>query len=286
MTSLQQNLQLEQIAGCDMFTGRESDRTPWGRVFGGQVMAQSLVAAVRTVSPGLRLHSLHGYFILAGITGVPLLFDVKRVRDGKSFATRTVTALQRNEAIFQLTASFHKEEWGPSFQIPGHTLFSLLKQRGVTRLRSPEELLADGAVPFPISHADVRGDTEAVTLAEGDWWLMQWGRHKSKLPNDGEHEAMLAWMSDSHMADIVWKPYAKTHNVQYVVSLDHSIHFHSPCRADEWHLYDVVTTVSSGSRGHARAEVFARSGEIVATVTQEALVRVPREEQEAHRAKL
>jgi len=248
-------------------------------------MAQSLVAAVRTVSPGLRLHSLHGYFILAGITGVPLLFDVKRVRDGKSFATRTVTALQRNEAIFQLTASFHKEEWGPSFQIPGHTLFSLLKQRGVTRLRSPEELLADGAVPFPISHADVRGDTEAIMVTEGEWWTTVWGRHKSELP-DGVHEAMLAWMSDSNMVSTVRKPVWICKSRPMSMSLDHAIHFHRPLRADEWLLFDTVTSVSRGARGLARTEVFARSGEIVATVTQEALVRVPREEQEAHRAKL
>lgn len=109
-TSLQQALRLQRIALCDVFTGSEVNKTPWGRVFGGQILAQSLVAAQHTVDPSLEVHSLTGYFLLAGESGVELLFEVDRVRDGRSFATRVVKAVQRNKAIFLMTCSFHISE--------------------------------------------------------------------------------------------------------------------------------------------------------------------------------
>ena len=110
-------LAVKEIANCDVFTG-EGVPTSWGRLYGGQAVAQSLLVASKTVPENLSVHSLHGYFILAGEPDLPILFEVDRVREGKSFATRSVKAIQRNNAIFIMTVSFHRDEAGPSYQIP------------------------------------------------------------------------------------------------------------------------------------------------------------------------
>jgi len=284
VSPLQRSLDLLRVAECDVFTGSEEGRTPWGRVFGGQVLAQSLVAAQRTVESEMRVHSLHGYFLLAGESGVELLFEVERVRDGQSFATRVVKALQRNKAIFQMNVSFHRDEWGPSFQTPGREFNAIFKSRGVD-MRLPEELLAQGNKLFTPTSADLGlggHSTEAISVAEGKWWSLRWCRHKHRLP-DWAHESIFAWITDSWAAEHVTKPHgAKGQRFSMVFSLDHSIHFHKPFRADEWLLFSTRTTVSNGARGLARTEVFTTKGSLVATVTQEALIRVPKEDQMAH----
>jgi len=122
-----------------------------------------------------------------------------------------------------------------------------------------------------VTFADVGGLTESVVVAEGDWWRLSWNRHKTPLPPDA-HGPALAWMSDGHMVNVVKKPHG-SENFGMSMSLDHSIHFHRPFRADEWLLFHMRTTVSSGSRGLARTEIFSSQGHLVATVTQEALVR-------------
>eukprot|EP00931_Biecheleriopsis_adriatica_P046689 TRINITY_DN26833_c0_g1_i2.p1 TRINITY_DN26833_c0_g1~~TRINITY_DN26833_c0_g1_i2.p1 ORF type:complete len:337 (+),score=53.75 TRINITY_DN26833_c0_g1_i2:33-1013(+) len=284
-SALQTALQLQQIAQCDIFTGNEDavGRTSWGRVFGGQVMAQALVAAQRTVASELHAHSLHCYFLLAGESGVELLYEVERVRDGGSFATRVVKALQRSRAIFQLTVSFHRPEWGPSFQTPMRELQSIARSRGFKgSLPSPEEFMERGAPMEKVVGADNHGDIDTVLIARGDWWSLRYFRHRRPLPDDLDmHQSVFAWMSDSTMVGICKLPHQsgtqQSYEFSMSFSLDHSIHFHRPFRADEWLIFHVRTTVSTGSRGLARNEVFSLDGQLVATVTQEALIRVPKE---------
>lgn len=288
-SALQQQLVLKRVAGCDIFTSAGRPQTG-GHLFGGQVLAQSLVAAARTVPAGFEVHSLHGYFILAGEGGVEILFDVDRVRDGKSFMTRAVKALQRNRAIFQLTASFHRAEWGPVFQTPAAELRAIVESRGLEfdNLSPPQELAADlapGSVaPATGSRGSVaaKQSTEQVLVAEGEYWTLKWYRHRSPIPDrlDGPdwpaHSAVLAYCSDMGILGHIRRPHARTHSFRKTTSLDHTIHFHRPFRFDDWLLFHTRTSVSAGARGIARTEVFTAKGTLVATVDQEGLIRPTR----------
>lgn len=284
-SDLEVSLGLEQIAGCDVFTGTEKaiGRTIWGRVYGGHVFAQSLVAAQRTVPAGFHPHSLHGYFILSGKSGVKIVFEVERVRDGTTFATRTVKALQGNGAIFQLNASFTKGEPGPSFRTPGREVIARARSRGLAEddgFPLPEELLARGVATNVAVLADNRGATESLTIAEGDWWHLRWVRHRTPL-HDNLHEAIFAWISDGGLVTNIRKPYEKSYpglapGQGMSMSLDHTIYFHQPFRVDDWLLLETRSSVSAECRGLARHEVFDRHGVLVATVLQEGLIRPAR----------
>jgi len=284
-SSLQLALDLKQVAGCDIFIGSEDavGRTPWGNVFGGQVLAQSFVAAQRTVPPGFTVHSLHGFFLLTGQSGVEIVFEVDRVRDGRSFITRTVKALQKNKAIFQLSVSFHRPEWGPRFQTPARDILRVARTRGLESLPMPEDLLARGVEIERFTMADNNGDTESLPIRIGAWWGLHWVRHAKKLPDlsSGVHQAIFAWMTDSRMVRTIVSPHVHdgVSPFKMATSLDHSIHFHGePFRVDEWLLFSNRTTVSAGARGLARCEVWTKDGHLVATVTQEALTRVSKED--------
>lgn len=267
---LHERLELHQTEHDDVFAG-VGHHTPWGRVYGGQVLAQALLAARRTVPEELTTHSLHGYFLLAGEVGVALLFEVERVRDGRSFTTRVVKVKQGSNAIFQMTVSFHREEDGFSFQTPGRELAAIGLAHGLKSVPSAQALIDGGTKIAPVSSADLALATQSVLVAEGKWWCLAWKRHRSQLPEEFNCVA-LAWMSDGGMVTIVRKPHGDGH-IGMSMSLDHSIHFHRPFRSDEWVLFHTRTTVSAGSRGFARTEVFSLGGLLVATITQEALVR-------------
>jgi len=152
---------VERIA-YDVFTGREKTVTPWGKVFGGQVLAQSLVATQHTVDRAFQIHSLTGYFLLAGESGVEIRFEVERVRDGRSFATRCVKAKQQNRVIFQLMASFQRPEPGVESQIN----FALGGFSTIADVPTPEQLLAKGQLPEPTTSADLHGSTASLLVAE------------------------------------------------------------------------------------------------------------------------
>eukprot|EP01062_Namystynia_karyoxenos_P046439 TRINITY_DN347_c0_g1_i1.p1 TRINITY_DN347_c0_g1~~TRINITY_DN347_c0_g1_i1.p1 ORF type:complete len:293 (+),score=35.83 TRINITY_DN347_c0_g1_i1:75-953(+) len=267
---LRRALHLEQVAMCDTFTGVEIGKTPWGRIYGGQVLAQALVAAQRTVDAPLRVHSVHGYFILAGETGVEVLFKVDRVRDGKSFATRAVKALQRNRTIFILTASFHREEPGYSFQEQPQRIDAVAHMRGLQKMPLPSDLPDERSTYMP---ADLDRSTEGFVVGQGEHWRMIWQRHRLPLGEDAKlHNAVLAWMSD-HGIVAVTRGTRTQKAFKASVSLDHSIHFHRPFKADDWLLYYTHTIVAHGARGYARSDVYNMSGELVASVTQETLIR-------------
>ncbi|TDB85471.1 acyl-CoA thioesterase II [Actinomadura sp. KC216] len=273
-------LDLEQIEN-DIFRGRTSDERRQ-RVFGGQVAAQALVAAGRTVPLNRPVHSLHAYFIRPGDPLVPIVYTVDRVRDGRSFTTRRVVAVQHGKAIFTLSASFQIVEDGPAHQAPmpdapdPETL-----PDGLTRMTPLfGEVGAREFVtrrPFDIRHAtplswEAAKDPSLVT-SESKVWLKVDG----ELPADPLlHVCLMTYASDMTLLDTVLLNHGLTWGDRGTMgaSLDHAMWFHRPFRADEWLLYYQDTPFAGGARGLARGQVFTRAGELVVSVMQEGLIRV------------
>jgi acyl-CoA thioesterase II len=271
-------LDLEPLE-VNLFRGR-SPQVGWQRVFGGQVIGQALVAACRTVE-GRRPHSLHGYFILPGDPAAPIVYEVERVRDGKSFTTRRVKAIQHGHAIFTLSASFHVEESGLQHQI------------GMPAAPAPEDLPDDAEMRrsvMPNMPESVRGYFERERpielrpvdfgryLAPGprDPVFSVWIRATGRLPDDPIiHQCVLAYASDMTLLDSALVAHGKSvfdPDIQ-AASLDHALWFHRPFRADEWLLYTQDSPSSGGARGFSRGSIFTREGVLVASVAQEGLIR-------------
>ncbi|WP_174513018.1 acyl-CoA thioesterase II [Methylocella tundrae] len=271
-------LDLEKIEE-NIFRGR-SPQIGWQRVFGGLVVAQALVAASRTVS-GRTPHSLHGYFLLAGDPQAPIVYEVDRLRDGKSFTTRRCNAIQHGRAIFSLSASFQIDEEGfehavamPNAPMP-ETLPSeaeLIEKFGSIM---PEPInrwfASDRAIEArPVDPSRyVRHEPGAPVQ---DVWL----RAAGPLPDDPAiHRAVLAYLSDMTLLDtaLIGHGYYVFDPRLQVASLDHALWFHRPFRADEWLLYAQDSPNSSGARGLTRGLFFSREGQLVASVMQEGLIR-------------
>jgi acyl-CoA thioesterase II len=273
-------LDLERIED-DAFRGRSpmEDRI---RVFGGQVAGQSLVAAGRTVDGDRPVHSLHAYFLRPGDPTIPILYLVDRIRDGKSFTTRRVAAVQRGEAIFHLSASFHNPEDGVSHQEPMPVV------PDPETLPTWQERMAPYADamgawynrPRPI---DVRyvGDPvrttpdSAVRSPHHQMWL----RTDGKLPDDPLlHACLVAYASDMTLLDTVMLPHGLIWGEEMgtQVSLDHAMWFHRPFRADDWLLYDQTSPTAYGARGLATGMIFTREGDLAVSVVQEGLLRTRR----------
>lgn len=252
-----------------------------GRVFGGQVMAQALVAARRTVDEPREAHSLHGYFILPGDLAAPIVYFVDRLRDGGSFSTRRVTAIQHGRAIFNLSASFHTSEAGREHQAPMPAVpepESLAPELTLIRemaARIPEPLrpvlTQDRPIDFrPVAPVDpFKGEARR---AERQVWLRALG----ELPDDSLiHQAVLAYASDHGLLPTALLPHGipfRSPELQ-IASLDHSLWFHRPFRADDWMLYVMDSPVAAGARGFTRGTVYTREGQLVASVAQEGLIR-------------
>ena len=246
------------------------------RIFGGQVAAQSLVAAGRTVEVG-RPHSLHAYFLRPGDPNVPVLYEVDRIRDGRSFTTRRVVAIQHGRAIFHMSASFHVDEPGLDFQIPmpevpGPESLPTLQER----LAAHTDEVGDWfARPHPI---DQRHITPVPWLEQASKEPRQqlWLRADGVLPDDPLlHTCIATFASDMYLFDTMLAP----HDVGWDdadfmgASLDHCMWFHRPLRADEWLLYDMDSPTSSGARGLARGFMFTRDGTLAVSMVQEGLMR-------------
>jgi acyl-CoA thioesterase-2 len=269
-------LDLEAIED-NLFRGKQPD-TQMQRVFGGQVLAQSLVAAVRTVPDTFSCHSLHSYFLRPGDTKVPIIYDVEAMRDGRSFCTRRVAARQHGRPIFFLTANFQVPEQGLEHQdrmpaVPPPEECMVTPDRGT---RYTNDWLQEWAALDVRPVADSR---EGGTLdgthhpARSQWWI----RASSALPDDPVTQlAAFTYASDMTLLPAALVP----HNLfiespgMQAASLDHSIWFHRPFRADEWWLYDQVSPSASGGRGLAMARVFSQDGQLVASVAQEGLIRI------------
>ncbi len=252
------------------------------RVFGGQVAAQSLMAAGRTVDRG-RVHSLHSYFLRPGDPTAPILYEVDRIRDGRSFTTRRVVAIQHGEAIFNMAASFHVDEESP-----------LVHQVPMPQVPGPDELppLAERLEPLRDELADWFARSHPIEqrhVGELPWMAHQgrdpvqrlWIRGDGTLGDDPLlHACVVAYASDMSLFDTMLAP----HDVRWVdaefmgASLDHCMWFHRPFRADEWLLYDMDSPAAYGARGLARGFLFTRDGTLVVSMVQEGLMRlVPRQ---------
>ncbi len=272
-------LTLERIE-VDLYRG-EQPEVARQRMFGGQVLGQALSAAYDTVEPGRRLHSLHAYFILAGDTGIPVLYDVDRIRDGRSFTTRRTAAVQHGRPIFYLTASFQVEEDGPEHQdvapdVPGDpTSFPRLHDYVNSLGRQTMMRIEDD---FPAIDIRVAGVDPKAALGGSSYPSVAryWMRTSSALPDDpAVHSCVLAYMSDLTLLTAGLVPSDLHYQIGDVMqaSLDHAMWFHRPFRADEWLLYDQVSPSASGARGLSIGRMFDRRGRLVATAVQEGLVR-------------
>lgn len=262
------------------FTG-QSIVTAWSRVFGGQVIAQALVAAQRTVASALNVHSLHAYFILAGDSTLPIDYAVDPIRDGRSFATRRVVASQNGRAIFALSASFQIFESGLEHQ------FSMPDVTMPETLMSDTELLAafGAALPEALQRSWARErpiEFKPVSLAhftsKEKLPPVQriWLRAKGELPLDPQVQtALLAYFSDMTLLDSALYAHGRSifDQTMQVASLDHAMWFHGPVELTKWHLYDQDSPWTGGARGLTRGQIFDREGRLVASVAQEGLIR-------------
>jgi acyl-CoA thioesterase-2 len=269
-------LDLEPIE-VNIFRGLSPDESRQ-RVFGGQVAGQALVAAARTVADDRQVHSLHGYFLRPGDPTVPILYDVDRIRDGRSFTTRRVVGIQHGRAIFNLQASFHVQESGLDHQllmpeVPDPESLPDFK----SRLERYRDMLADWYErPRPIDTRYVEGDPIGRRHRTPQPRQRVWMRADGDLPDDPVlHACVVTYASDMTLLDTTLLPHGvgwADDSVQ-MASLDHAMWFHRPFRADEWLLYDQITPSTYGSRGLASGSIFTRDGRLVVSVMQEGLIR-------------
>src|SRR5262245_59842372 len=273
-------LDLEKLEH-NLYRGR-SPKLNWQRVFGGQVIGQALVAAQRTVEPDRFVHSLHAYFMRPGDTTVPIIYQVERLRDGGSFTTRRVTAIQHGHAIFSLESSFQVDEKGLTHQMPmPHSV------PRPEKLKTQRELLENAAeVPEIIRRYWARErplEIRPVTLEhytsreklppEQNIWI----RTTGPVPADrGIQTAVLAYLSDMTLLDTSTFPHGRAvfdPDLQ-VASLDHAMWFHRSHPLDGWLLYTQDTPSASGSRGFTRGALYGEDGTLIASVAQEGLIRL------------
>jgi acyl-CoA thioesterase-2 len=275
-------LDLETI-DLNLFRGRQPD-TELQRVFGGQVAAQALVAAARTVEPKFEVHSMHSYFLRPGDTAVPIVYDVDPVRDGRSFATRRVLARQHGRPIYGLTASFQVAEEGfehqdPMPDVPGpeglEDVRSLMSEDPDRRRQWEREW---GTLELRLA-----GDSRPGGLFEGGPHASRvcfWVRVSPRLPDAPlVHRAALTYASDVTILGATLVRHGLTIASPQVqaASLDHTVWFHRPFRADEWLLYDQAAPSAGGARGLAFGKLFTQDGVLVASVAQEGLIRPRRD---------
>ncbi len=254
----------------------------WQRVYGGQVIGQALVAASRTVEASRPAHSLHGYFLRAGDTSVPILYKVDRLRDGRSFTTRRVDAVQHGKTIFSMLISFQVAEDGFTHQFPmpmAPAPDELLDEDELRREQSkswPEELRDSYSTSSAIQIRQV-DPVDMLNPIPTDASQLCWMKTREELPDDPRlHQCVLAYLSDWSLLDTATRPHAISFlqdNIQ-MASLDHAMWFHRPFRADEWLLYAQDSPAASGARGFNRGLIYNRDGELVASATQEGLMRM------------
>jgi acyl-CoA thioesterase-2 len=265
----------------NLFRGR-SPQTGWQRVFGGQVIGQSVVAAQRTVEADRAVHSLHCYFMRPGDPSVPIIYEVDRIRDGGSFTTRRVVAIQHGHAIFTLAASFQVEEHGMEHQ--------MAMPLGVPQpevLKTQSELLAETTADIPdvVRRFWAKERPLEVKPVHVEHYLTRdkleprqyvWMRVNGTVPDDRRLQAaILAYLSDMTLLDTATFAHGRNGfdpDLQ-MASLDHAMWFHRPCALDDWLLYAQDSPNMIGSRGFTRGFLYARDGRLIASVAQEGLIR-------------
>jgi acyl-CoA thioesterase-2 len=265
----------------DIFTG-PSQWQPLGRVFGGQVLAQSLTAAIRTVEPDRFIHSMHGYFLRPGDAALPITFSVDRIHDGRSFSTRRTQAYQKGQPILSLIASFQDDDEGLEHQA---TMPTGIPEPEI--LPSAADLL--GKIDHPVAQNwaterafDLRHvDSPVYFSVDGEHVPHQalWFKAIGTMPDDPNlHRAALAYASDYSILE----PIMRAHGVAWTTpglkaaSLDHAMWWHRYSRVDEWLLYVQESPNARGGRGLSLGRIYNRAGELIASIAQEGMVRVPR----------
>lgn len=272
-------LKLEKIEE-NLFRGQSQD-LGWGQVFGGQVLGQALSAAVQTVPPDRDVHSLHGYFLLLGEVDKPIIYDVDRIRDGKSFTTRRVRAIQNGHPIFTMSASFQIREEGlehadamPTVPGPDGLLSQVEYARKIVD-KIPEILRERATADSPIEIRHVES-TNPLAPKPRPPKSAAWIRAYGTLPDDDAlHRYLLAYASDFNFLGTSMFPHGVSWMMptMQVASLDHAMWFHRPFRMDDWLLQVVDSPSASGARGLVRAQFFTRDGKLVASAVQEGLIR-------------
>ncbi len=279
LAELVELLALEQLE-VDLFRGPSQD-LGWGTVFGGQVLGQALSAAVRTVPHDRQVHSLHGYFLRPGDVSRGIVYEVERIRDGGSFTTRRVTAIQHGHPIFELSASFQRQEGGfehhdPMPSVPGPE--GLVSEQELAQRLAPhlpaffrEKVTAER--PIELRPVDPQNPLRPAPRPAS---RATWMRAADPLPDDPAlHRYLLAYASDFHFLTAALQPHGvswMTPGMQ-VASLDHAMWFHREFRMDQWLLHVVEGPSTGASRGLVRGQVFSQDGRLVASTMQEGLVR-------------
>lgn len=286
-------LSLERLED-NLFRGQSRDiGTKY--VFGGQVLGQALSAAQATMEKPRDAHSLHAYFLRAGDIHHPIVYDVDRTRDGGTFSVRRVTAIQHGQVIFFCAASFQEHEEGAEHQL---SMPEVPKPEDIDPAPAiPPDVLAtlptkvqrwlDRMGPFEFRHVAVNGlgPRDELNPPKRPPFQQVWFRLAEKVGDAPElHRALLAYASDFHLLGTATFPHGISYyqpNVQ-MASLDHALWFHRPFRADDWLLYSIDSPSAQGSRGLARGQIFDRHGKLVASTSQEGLIRVTTDESSLH----
>ncbi|HEX2201747.1 MAG TPA: acyl-CoA thioesterase II [Longimicrobium sp.] len=283
LDALLELLDLERLE-LNLFRGQNRDIGS-GRVFGGQVLAQALVAAGRTVE-GRSAHSLHGYFMLAGDVRTPIVYQVDRIRDGKSFTTRRVLAIQEGREIFTMTCSFQVDEEGIEH---GAALPAVPPPEALPRELDLVRAMAD-RVPAPLRPVYTQDrPIDFRPVAPVDPFAPDrrppfkhvWFRAEGAMPDSPIlHQAVLAYASDYGLLGTALLPHGLSFMMRglQAASLDHAVWFHRPFRVDDWLLYATDSPAAAAARGFTRGSLFTRDGVLVASTVQEGLLRLRREE--------
>ncbi|XP_010427111.1 PREDICTED: uncharacterized protein LOC104712013 isoform X1 [Camelina sativa] len=280
-------LYLEPV-DLNVFRGFTPPNAPtYGKVYGGQLVGQALAAASKTVETMKIVHNFHSYFLRVGDIDIPIIFEVNRLRDGTNFATRIVDAKQKGKTIFTLFASFQRKQQGyihqestmphtpaPETLLPREEILERLVTDPLLPRDYRDEVATEINVPFPIDirFCEPKDSTEQTKSSPR---LKYWFRAKGKLSDDDQalHRCVVAYASDLIFASISLNPHRREGMSVAALSLDHSMWFHRSLRADDWLLFVIVSPTVFDSRGFATGKMFNRKGELVASLTQEALVK-------------
>lgn len=280
--ALRELLKLHELEPLEVNLFRGESRSIGSpQVFGGQVLAQALVAATRTVTDRV-VHSLHAYFLRRGDFNAPIVYQVERSRDGGSFSSRRVSAIQHGEQILTMSASFQVPQPGHEHQlampeVPAPETLEDLDGfvRRVVPDPSPQlRLFLDRVRPWQFRPVEQRHPLEFQAQPPR---RRIWFRLDGELPDDDAlHRALLTYVSDYNLLDVSTMPHGRTHIDLAMASIDHALWFHRPLRVNDWLLYDIESPSASGARGFCRASIFTRDGGLVASAAQEGLVRARR----------